>query len=127
MNYSSRKYRKVVRYIIFGDFYALYASVDVAYVLQQDFGLILKSKIPLSLFTDPRQIFGVTTCASHATDRRLMINIAAALEAFKNFKIKNIGFIGNIANHVDGLTKQIYCNPSLKILWNDVQKPLSKG
>jgi len=61
------------------------------------------------MWTDSKQMFDVFTRASHTTEKRLMIDVRAAREAYKRYEISNIGFVRSEHNPVDGLPKPHIC------------------
>ena len=63
----------------------------------------------MTLLTDSKQMFEVITKASHTSERRLMIDTAAAREAYNRGEISNVGLVLSKHNIADGLTKPGYC------------------
>ena len=97
-------------------------------MLRHDLETIYEMEILLQMRTDSLQMFDVVTKASSTTERRLMIDIAAARESYNREEISNVGLIMSEHNIADGLTKEqmkrckiscvldsigIHCNNSL--------------
>lgn len=105
LSFSSRKSRRVVRSAMAGDAFALTAALDEAFTLRYDLDILYGQHIPLSIFTDSKQLFDVVTRASHPTEKRLLIDIAAAREAYNRMDISNVCLVKSEDNMSDGLTK----------------------
>lgn len=116
LNFSSRKSRRKVCSIMAGETYAFTAAFDFAYILKHDLERIFMQPIALKMFTDSKQLFDVITRASHTAEKRLMIDVAAAREAYNNFEISNVGLVAGIDNPADGLTKPKLCKPLYELL-----------
>lgn len=107
--YSSKKARRVVRSIMAGEVYAFADAFDAAFIIKHDLEFIYRQHLPLLMLTDSKQTFDVVTRASHTTERRLMIDVAAAREAYKRNEISNVGLVKSEHNVADGLTKPGPC------------------
>lgn len=81
LSFGSRKSRRVVRSAMAGEVYAFTAALDEAFTIRYDLEQLYGQLIPLALYTDSKQLFDVVTRASHPTEKRLMIDVAAAREA----------------------------------------------
>eukprot|EP00170_Pyropia_yezoensis_P005437 contig_22078_g5451 len=68
------------------------------------------------MLTDSKQLFDVITRASHPTEKRLMIDVAAAREAYNNQEISNVGLLKSEHNAADGLTKPHHCTALERIM-----------
>ena len=109
MTYSSRKSRRVVKSIMAGEVYAFADAFDAAFIIKHDLERIYDQHLPLVMLTDSKQMFDVITRASHTTKKRLMIDVAAAREAYKRYEISNVGLVRSEHNPADGLTKPPIC------------------
>lgn len=107
--YSSKKSRRVVRSIMAGEVYAFANAFDEAFIIKYDLERLYKQPVPLTMLTDSKQLFDVITRASHTTEKRLMIDIAAAREAYNRKEISNVGLVKSANNLADGLTKPGFC------------------
>ena len=76
-------------------------------MLGHDFETIYQTEIPLKIRTDSLQMIGVVTKASSTTERRLMIDIAAARESYNREEISTVGLVLSEHNIADGLTKEV--------------------
>ena len=110
MTYSSRKSRRVVKSIMAVEVYALADAFDAAFIIKHDLERIYDQHLPLVMLKDSKQMFDVITRASHTTEKRLMIDVAAAREAYKRYEISNVGLVRSEHNPADGLTElQVFC------------------
>jgi len=109
LSFSSRKCRRVVHSIMAGEVYAFSAAFDEAYTIRYDLEELYGCHIPISIFTDSKQLFDVVTKASHPTEKRLLVDIAAARQAYNRFDISNVGLIASCDNIADALTKVRGC------------------
>eukprot|EP00170_Pyropia_yezoensis_P001479 contig_6504_g1483 len=116
LSYSSKKSRRVVRSIMAGEVYAFANAFDEALVIKYDLERIYHKHIPLIMLTDSKQLFDVITRTSHPTEKRLMIDVAAAREAYNNQEISNVGLLKSEHNAADGLTKPHHCAALERIL-----------
>jgi len=108
--YSSKKARRVVRSMMAGEVYAFADAFDAAFILTHDLERIYRQHLPLVMLTDSKQIFDVITRASHTTEKRLMIDVAAAREAYNSNEMSNVGLVNSMHNVADGLTKPRLCS-----------------
>lgn len=70
-----------------GQVYAFTSEVDNAFTLKHELQSIYKMTIPRTLLTDSKQLFDVMTKATHTTEKRLISDVAAAREAYKQSEI----------------------------------------
>lgn len=109
LSFTSRKSLRVVRSVLAGEVYAFAEAFDEAFIIRYDLERIYGKHIPLSLYTDSKQLFEVVTKASHPTEKRLMVDIAAAREAYNRHDISNVGLIATNDNISDACTKRKPC------------------
>ncbi|CDF33317.1 unnamed protein product [Chondrus crispus] len=109
LDFASKKSKRIVRCILGGEVYAFTEGFDCAFVLRHDLQKLYGRTIPLQMRTDSKQMFDVIMKASHTSERRLMIDIAAAREAYNENEISNVGLVRSEHNVADGLTKPKYC------------------
>jgi len=64
--------------------YAFADSIDVAFMLRHDLERMYDQHLPLVMQSGSKQTFDFITRASHTTEKRLMIDLAAAREAYNN-------------------------------------------
>ena len=99
---SSKKSKHIVRSIMAGKVFAFSAAFDHAYIIRHDLESILGQSIR-------HKMFDVITKSSHTTEKRLMIEVTAAREAYNRHEISNVGLVPGEVNPADGLTKPGYC------------------
>lgn len=91
--------------------FAFTAAFDQAFVLRHDLERILGKDLRLMMFTDSKQLFDVITKSSHASEKRLMIEITAARQVYERHEISNVGLVAGTENPADELTKPGRCTP----------------
>jgi len=122
LTYRSKKARRIVRSIMAGEVYAFADAFDAAYILKHDLERAYGQPLPLVMLTDSKQIFDVITRASHTTEKRLMIDVAAARDAYNKHEISNVGLVKSEHNVADGLTKPGLCPAMEELLRTGVDK-----
>lgn len=110
LSYSIRKTRRVVRSAMAGEVFAFTAALDEAFTLRFGLEQLYGCHIPLTLFTDSKQLFDVVTRASHPTEKRLLIDVAAVREAYNRQDLSNVALVASKHNMADGLTKPKPCD-----------------
>ena len=105
LSYCCKKSKRIVRSIMAGEIFAFSAAFDQDFVIRHDLEAILNQKISLTMFTDSEQLFDVLTTAAHTTEKRLMVEIMAAREAYSRFEISNVSLVSGNSNTADGLMK----------------------
>jgi len=122
LSYSSRKCRRVVHSIMAGEVYAFSAAFDEAFVIRYDLERLYRRRIPLNMFTDSKQLFDVVTKASHPTEKRLLVDIAAARQAYNRQDLSNVGLIASDNNIADALSKARGCGALNALLRTGVDR-----
>jgi hypothetical protein len=79
-------------------------SFENAFIIKHDIERI-NGPVHLLMLTDSKALFDVRTRTRYTTERRLMVDIAAALEACHERIISNIGLIRSEFNIADELNK----------------------
>lgn len=105
LHFSSYKSKRIVRSVLGGETYAFADGFDAAYMLRYDLERMLMRRIPMTMLTDSESLFRVIIKASVTTEKRLMIDVRAAREAYQRGDISNVGWIRSAHNLADGLTK----------------------
>lgn len=104
-HFRSYKCKRVVRSVLGGETHAFVDSFDAAYAIRYDMQQMINKNIPLSLVTDSDSLFKVVVKSSTTTERRLMIDMLTAREAYQKREIDDMGWIRSDGNLADGLTK----------------------
>jgi len=99
-----------VRSIVACEVYAFADAFDATFILKHDLERIYLQHLPLVMLTDSKQMFDVITRTSHTTEKRLMIDVAAARETYNRNEMSNVGLVKSEQNVADGLTKQRLCS-----------------
>ena len=105
LHYASIKSKRIVRSSMDGETLAFSAGFDAGFILRHDIELMTGMKIPIIMLTDSKSLFDVLTRAKYTTEKRLMVDIAAAREAYNDHVISNIALIDSADNPADALTK----------------------
>lgn len=79
--------------------------VDVAVTLAEELRTIYERSVPLNLLTDSKALFDIISKGSRTSEKRMMLDIAAAREGFRDRVISDSGFVRSTDNLGDGLTK----------------------
>lgn len=107
IHFKSYKSRRVVRSAMAGEVIAFSDLFDVAAALSSELKLLLDREVPVHLFTDSKSLFDVISKGSRTSEKRTMLDIAAAREGFRDKVISDIGFVRSSHNIADGLTKSM--------------------
>eukprot|EP00170_Pyropia_yezoensis_P004332 contig_17702_g4344 len=117
-----KKSRRGVRSIMAGEVYAFAIAFDKVFVIKHDLERLYKQPVPLTMLTDSRQLFDVITRASHTTEKRLMIDIAAAREAYNRNEISNVSLVKSASDLADGRTKPRFSQCVDDVLWTAMDR-----
>ena len=101
ISFKSYKARRVTRSAMSGEVIAFSDLFDVAISFAEELGNILSKKIPVQLLTDSKALFDVVSKGSRTSEKRMMLDIAAAREGFKSKAISDIGFVRSSQNVAD--------------------------
>eukprot|EP00171_Calliarthron_tuberculosum_P016586 IDg16586t1 len=88
-----------------GEVIAFSDLFDRAATLSSELGDVYGKPIPVQLLTDSKSLFDVISKGSKTSEKRMMLDIAAAREGFRDKTISDIGFVRSASNLADGLTK----------------------
>ena len=107
INFKSYKSKRITRSVMAGEVIAFSDLFDIAATLSKELGAIMRKTIPVQLFTDNKSLFDVISKGSRTSEKRTMLDIAAAREGFRDRIISDIGFVRSSQNLADGLTKSM--------------------
>ena len=88
-----------------GEVIAFSDLFDVSAVLAAELQALAGVKVPVQLLTYSKSLFDVISKGSRTSEKRMMLDIAAAREGFRDKVISDIGFVRSASNIADGLTK----------------------
>lgn len=111
LDYSSQS-KCFVRSILGGELYGFAVGSDRAFVLRHDLQTIYKMNISLQILRDSLKMLDVIAKARYTTERRSMIDIAAAREALNREDISNFWLVSSEYNVAEAFTKR---NPQQSI------------
>jgi hypothetical protein len=114
--WSSHKSKRVTRSVVGAETMALADAFDAAYSLKHDLQAMLGHEVPITIYTDSLSLFDVLTKATIPMEKRLMIDVLAIKDAYKNRELNTIGFIRTNDNPADVLTKIMAPDVLTKIL-----------
>lgn len=89
-----------------GEVYAFSEAFDEAFIIRFDLERLYGKRIPLTHLTDSKQLFDVVTKASYPSEKRLMVDVAAAREAYNRQDLSNVYLIASNDNISDAFTKR---------------------
>jgi Reverse transcriptase (RNA-dependent DNA polymerase) len=125
--YSSHKSKRVTRSVLGGEVMAFADGVDMAVMLKHDIERMLDRTIPIQVFADSLSLFDVITRSTTTVGKRLMMDIAAAKEAYKKGTLDTNGFIRARFNPADAFTKIGRCQALEDILTKgEINNPIEQ-
>lgn len=104
LHLSSYKSKRVTMSVLGAEVLAFADGFDYVYLMRHDLQRILGHH-PLAMLTDSESLFKCIVKSTTTTEKRLMIDIEAAREAYCKQEISDIGWIRYEDNPADGLTK----------------------
>ncbi len=103
--FKSYKALRVICSDMAAEFTAFCDAFDMVYSLAIEISKVLGRKVPLILLTDSKSLFDVIWKGIPTSEKRMMLDIAAAREGYRRGDISNIHFVRSSKNLADGLTK----------------------
>lgn len=88
-----------------GEVIAFSDMFDLAIAIPLELSTMMGKSVPLQLLTDSKSLFDVISKGSRTSEKRSMLDIAAAREGFRDRLISDIGLVRSGNNIADGLTK----------------------
>ena len=95
---SSKKSKRVIRFIMEGEFFVLSTAIYYALVIQQGLKSILGQSIKQMIFMGLKQLFDVIKKSSYTIEKRLMIEVTTAREAYNRYEISNEALVIGLNN-----------------------------
>lgn len=105
--FKSYKSKRVTKSPMSAEVIAFADMFDAGIALKREIEWMIGQKVPLQLLTDSKCMFDVISSGTRTSEKRTMIDIAAAREGFRDMEISDIGFIRSAHNIADGLTKKM--------------------
>lgn len=103
-SYEARRINRPAMYVEVISFSDMFY---IALELSQGLKPMLEKSVPVHLMTDRRRLFDVVSKGSRTSEKPMMLDIAAAREAFREKIITDIGLVRSQHNVADGLTKPL--------------------
>lgn len=110
LHFTSYKSKRVVRSVLAGETHAFADAFDVAFTMRHELRKVIGKEVRLTMLTDSMSLFKVIINSSVLSEKRLMIDISAARQAYETNDIDHIGWIPTKANVANGLTKFGICD-----------------
>lgn len=89
-------------------------------MLRHDLKSFLNIKLHPCMLTDRKSLFDTIVRSPFITEKRLMIDVCAAAEAYQKLKISDVGHIDGKNNSADELTQPKYCAALVDLLQSGV-------
>lgn len=105
LDYQSQKSRRVVRSALVSEVFAFTEPSDVDFQTSTDLKGTLGKYFDLFKSMDSMQLFNALTKGRRTDKNKQMIDILATLQLYKRIEITRSGFIRDVDNHANGLTK----------------------
>lgn len=102
LQFESYQSRRIVRSPLAAETLAL---ADACILIQHDLHAISGRKFTITLLTDEKSPFDFIAKGSDPSEKRLMIDIAAARQAYDQEEINDLGWIRRDCNVSDSMTK----------------------
>lgn len=110
LQYRSFKSRCFTRSVVGAEVHAFTEAFDAAYILEHDFEQVLGRHVPiLAMLTDSIGLLDVITKTLMTSERRLMIDIFAARQAYSRREISDINLVRTHHNSADAFIKVRKC------------------
>ena len=103
--FKSFKSRRVARSVLSAEVIAFADLFDDAFALSSQIEQALQRAVPMLLLTDSKSLLDIIRKGSRTSEKRIMLDIHASRESYKNHEMSNIVFVRSSDNIVDGLTK----------------------
>lgn len=115
--FKSYKSRRVTRSVLPAEVIAFADVFDDAYALRSQLEQIMQRAVPLQLLTDSKSLFDIISKGSRTSEKRIMLDIHAARQAYKSREISIIGSVRSSDNMADVLTKGKIQKALLELIW----------
>lgn len=96
---------RVERSVLGGEIFAFSDRMDFALNVKSDLERILDCKLQFSMFTESKSLFDLIAKNMTSTEKRLMVDVHAAREAYARFQIISNAWIRSQFNPADALAK----------------------
>jgi len=116
IHFRSYKSRRKARSAMTAEVLAFSDMVDAATTLSLEMKELIARRPPVQLLTDSLCLFDIISKGSRTTEKRTMIDIAAAREMYKSREVSDIGHVKSEENLADGLTKKMSQAALLRLL-----------
>ncbi len=89
---------------------------DDAFALRSQLDHAIGRSVPMNLLTDSKSLFAIISKGSRTSEKRIMLDIQAAREAYQAKEISDIGLVRSSDKISDGITKSEMQGSLLEIL-----------
>lgn len=105
--FKSYKSKRITKSPMSSEVIAFADMFDAAVALKTEIEWILGQHIPVQLLTDSKCLFDIISKGTRTSEKRTMIDVAAAREGFTDKVISDIGLVRGACNIADGFTKSM--------------------
>lgn len=109
LHYCSYNSKRVVCSVLWGGDLRFRRRVGLAYTLSYDVSCMPSRPLELIMLIDSLSLFKFLLNASTTTEKRLMIDIRAAREAYEKIEIRHVGWVRSEDNLANGVKKPGKC------------------
>ena len=103
--YSSYKSRRATRSVLSAEMIVFADLPDDVLAISKQLEIMLQRTIPVHMSTGSKSLFDIIAKGSRTNEKRNMLDMYAARQAYNDLEIINIGFVRNSYNLATGLTK----------------------
>ena len=103
---SSTKYKRITRLVLTLELYTIVVGFDSSLVIYSTINSILKSKIPLIVYTNLYLLYNYITKLGTTTKKRLIIDIIRLQQSYKQREIIEVRQINSNYNLANVITKE---------------------
>ena len=115
LHFSSVKSKRASRLVIGSKVLAFADGFEYAYKLKIVLERVIGKNLLLAMHTNSESLFKTIVKSTTTTEKRLMIDIQAARNAYAKQEIGDVGWIRTEENQADGLTKSKPCSALVDI------------
>eukprot|EP00172_Hildenbrandia_rubra_P000685 Plantae.Rhodophyta-Hildenbrandia_rubra.ctg13760.p1 GENE.Plantae.Rhodophyta-Hildenbrandia_rubra.ctg13760~~Plantae.Rhodophyta-Hildenbrandia_rubra.ctg13760.p1 ORF type:complete len:195 (-),score=19.65 Plantae.Rhodophyta-Hildenbrandia_rubra.ctg13760:621-1205(-) len=107
LHWSSCKSKRSIRSVLGAEVYAFCDAMDITAAFQIALRPVVSRVLPVHMYTDSKSLLDTITQRSQTREKRLLIDLAMARDAYKKKEINNVGWVRSANNLADPLTKAV--------------------
>eukprot|EP00173_Palmaria_palmata_P003808 Plantae.Rhodophyta-Palmaria_palmata.ctg4150.p2 GENE.Plantae.Rhodophyta-Palmaria_palmata.ctg4150~~Plantae.Rhodophyta-Palmaria_palmata.ctg4150.p2 ORF type:complete len:156 (-),score=20.32 Plantae.Rhodophyta-Palmaria_palmata.ctg4150:275-742(-) len=105
LKFRSGKCHRIVHSAMAAEACAFAEAFDASFVVKYELERLLKRPTALQMLVDSKQIFDAVTQSTRTTEKRLLLDLAAAKQSFERGEISEFGLVTTDFMLADCLTK----------------------